>query len=104
MPPAGKVASNRHPCSTSFKTIGFDVNDPDRIGLGNAAIERGLASALEVGPSTVAWKIRNRAGELRGWTMDFRGGDYGGDFLGRAADAIFGLVVNSREEAIYFRA
>lgn len=89
---------------TAFKTVGFDMNDPAKIGLGNPAIERGLARALEVGPSTVAWKIRNRAGELRGWTMDFRGGDYGGDFLSRAAGAIFGLVVNSREEAIYFRA
>ncbi|ANY21203.1 hypothetical protein A6F68_02713 [Tsuneonella dongtanensis] len=89
---------------SAFMAIGFDPARPGPIGLGNPAIERGLTRALEAGPSTVAWKIRNRGGELRGWTMDFRGGDYGGDFLSRAAGAIFGLVVNSPQEAIYFRA
>jgi hypothetical protein len=99
-PPGPRMAA----LVASFGAAGVDLDrrfDPQAL---DPAVARGLERALQKGPELVAWRIRHRGERVRGWNLDLTGGDFGDDTFLRAAGVTYGLVVNTPQESLYFRA
>jgi hypothetical protein len=62
-----------------------------------AALENGIAE----GEKIIDAKVQNLGMKVNGWAVNLDTGNYGTDYLLRAAVAKFGLGANSPEEAVY---
>jgi hypothetical protein len=62
-----------------------------------AALENGIAE----GEKIIDAKVQNLGMKINGWLVNLDAGNYGTDYLLRAAVAKFGLGANSPEEAVY---
>lgn len=69
------------------------LDEPTRKGLTRAALEA---------PQMMKWKVKYRGTPYPTRWNNLRPGDYGVDYLDRAAGALEGLFVHDREEAVYF--
>lgn len=65
---------------------------------------KGLAQAAADGPDIMKWKVKYRGTPYPTRWNNLRPGNYGFDYLDRAAGALEGLFVHDREEAEYFSA
>ncbi len=63
---------------------------------------KGLAQAAADGPEIMKWKVKFRGTPYPTRWNNLRPGDYGFDYLDRAAGALEGLFVHDRQEAEYF--
>lgn len=98
-PPGPRMAA----LVSSFAAAGVDLDRPFDPQALDPAVARGLERALQKGPELVAWRIRHRGEQVRGWNLDLTGGDFGDDTFLRAAGVTYGLVVNTPQESLYFR-
>ena len=64
----------------------------------------GLKQAILEGDRLIDQKVLNRGTRVNGWTLDYKLGNYGKDYLLRAAVAKAGLGANTPEESVYFQA
>jgi len=55
-----------------------------------------------MGPRIMKWKVKYRGTPYPTCWNNLRPGDYGVDYLDRAAGALEGLFVHDRQEAVYF--
>ncbi|MNK75722.1 hypothetical protein D3C87_952670 [compost metagenome] len=65
-------------------------------------IQKGLARAAAESQKVMLWKVKYRGQPYPSRWNNLRPGDYGFDYLNRAAGALEGLFVHNREEAVYF--
>lgn len=80
----------------------IEVGKPfDELSLDAAAL-RGLARAANDSPLMMKWKVKYRGTPYPTRWNNLRPGDYGFDYLDRAAGALEGLFVHDRDEAEYF--
>jgi hypothetical protein len=73
--------------------------DPDKL---DDPTRKGLARAALIGPQIMKWKVKYRGTPYPTRWNNLRAGDYGVDYLERAAGALEGLFVHDRAEAVYF--
>ena len=81
---------------------GIEVGKPFDPSKLDEPARRGLARAEEMGPQIMRWKVKYRGTPYPTRWNNLRPGDYGFDYLDRAAGALEGLFVHDREEAEYF--
>ncbi len=74
----------------------FDAEKVDK------STRNGLARAALMGPQIMKWKVKYRGTPYPTRWNNLRPGNYGVDYLDRAAGALEGLFVHNREEAVYF--
>ncbi len=86
----------------SFKLIGIEPGQPMAVDKLSAATRKGLLRALADGRDIMKWKVKYRGTPYPTRWNNLRPGDYGFDYLDRAAGALEGLFVHDREEAVYF--
>ena len=84
----------------------------DSIGIGpgltpsdtkNDTIRMALENGIAEGEKIIDTKVKNLGMKVNGWLVNLDVGNYGPDYLLRAAVAKFGLGANSPEEAVYPR-
>ncbi len=73
--------------------------DPEKL---SERMRKGLARAATMAPQIMKWKVKYRGTPYPTRWNNLRPGDYGVDYLDRAAGALEGLFVHDREEAVYF--
>lgn len=73
--------------------------DPDTL---DEPTRKGLARAALIGPEIMKWKVKYRGTPYPTRWNNLHPGDYGVDYLDRAAGALEGLFVHDRQEAVYF--
>lgn len=81
---------------------GITVGAPMDVDALSEPMRRGLARAAAEGPQIMTWKVKYRGTPYPSKWNNLRPGDYGVDYLDRAAGALEGLFVHDREEAEYF--
>lgn len=81
---------------------GIIVGEPMDISKLDDPSHKGLARAAVEGPQIMKWKVKFRGTPYPTRWNNLRPGDYGFDYLDRAAGALEGLFVHDREEAEYF--
>jgi hypothetical protein len=86
----------------SFAMIGLIPGKPFNAKALPAPVRAGLVRALTDAPAIMKWKVKYRGTPRAGKWNNLRAGDYGYDYLDRAAGALEGLLVHNREEAVYF--
>lgn len=72
--------------------------DPDKL---DEPTRKELARAALTGPQVMRWKVKYRGTPYPTRWNNLRPGDYGVDYLDRAAGALEGLFVHDRQEAVY---
>ncbi|HYJ00936.1 MAG TPA: DUF1254 domain-containing protein [Nitrososphaeraceae archaeon] len=99
------MADNQPPVADSKVLAKFDS-----IGIGpdltpsdtkNDTIRAALENGIAEGEKLIDAKIQNLGMKVNGWFVNLDVGNYGTDYLLRAAVAKFGLGANSPEEAVY---
>ena len=99
------MADNQPPVADSEVLIKFDS-----IGIGpdltpsdtkNDTIRAGLENGIAEGEKLIDAKIQNLGMKINGWLVNLDIGNYGTDYLLRAAVAKFGIGGNSPVEAVY---
>ena len=78
------------------------VGKPFDPGALDEPMRAGLAQAAEDGPEIMNWKIKFRDAPYPTRWNNLRPGDYGFDYIDRAAGALEGLFVHDRDQAEYF--
>jgi len=73
--------------------------DPERL---DEPTRKGLVRASRMGSQIMKWKVKYRGTPYPTRWNNLRPGDYGVDYLDRAAGALEGLFVHDRQEAVYF--
>jgi hypothetical protein len=73
--------------------------EPDKL---SEPMRKGLAHAAKMAPQIMKWKVKFRGTPYPTRWNNLRPGNYGFDYLDRAAGALEGLFVHDREEAEYF--
>lgn len=73
--------------------------DPEKL---DEPTHKGLVRAALMGPQIMKWKVKYRGTPYPTRWNNIHPGTYGVDYLDRAAGALEGLVVNDRQEAVYF--
>jgi hypothetical protein len=73
--------------------------DPEKL---DEPTRKGLARAALMAPQIMKWKVKYRGTPYPTRWNNLRPGNYGVDYLDRAAGALEGLFVHDREEAVYF--
>jgi hypothetical protein len=86
-----------------FKSIGIGPGlTPSSEEAANATIKQALQKGIEQGERLIDEKVRNLGTIVNGWSINLdQVGDYGTDYLLRAAVAKTGLGANSPQEALY---
>jgi hypothetical protein len=64
----------------------------------------GLKQAISEGDRLIDQKVSNLGTMVNGWTVNYTIGNFGKDYLLRAATAKTGLAANTAEESLYFTA
>ena len=72
--------------------------DPDNL---TADQKKGLMRALNAAPQIIEYAGRNLGTKNNGWSMMFKGGKYGNDFLSRASINFRAGGLNTKERALY---
>ena len=99
------MADNQPPTADSNVLVKFDS-----IGIGpgltpsdtkNDTIRMALENGIAEGEKIIDTKVKNLGMKVNGWLVNLDVGNYGTDYLLRAAVAKFGLGANSPEEAVY---
>ncbi len=99
------MADNQPPVADSEVLVKFDS-----IGIGpgltpsdtkNDTIRAGLENGIAEGEKIIDEKIQNLGMKVNGWLVNLDVGNYGTDYLLRAAVAKFGIGANSPVEAVY---
>ena len=67
----------------------------------NDTIRAGLENGIAEGEKIIDAKIQNLGTKINGWSVNLDTGDFGTDYLLRAAVAKFALGANSPQEAVY---
>jgi hypothetical protein len=84
-----------------FETIGIGPGKMPSVQVTNDTIRKAMENGIVEGEKLIDEKVRNVGTIVNGWSVNLEIGDYGTDYLLRAAVAKIGLFANSPEEAVY---
>ncbi|NSX13403.1 DUF1254 domain-containing protein [Cupriavidus taiwanensis] len=89
------------PITGQFKRIGIGLDKPFDAALLPEPTKRGLVRALQDGIAAVKRVAMDSGSRVNGWNMEFKGGEYGTDYLLRSAIAYKQLGLNKALRALY---
>ena len=89
------------PVTDQFKRIGFGLDKPFDVASLSAPTKRGLTRALQDGMAAVQRVAKDSGSRVNGWNMEFKGGEYGNDFLLRSAIDYKQIGLNKALRALY---
>jgi hypothetical protein len=89
------------PVTDQFKRIGIGLDKPFDAASLSEPIKRGLTRALQDGMAAVKRVAMDSGSRVNGWNMEFKGGEYGNDYLLRSAIAYKQLGLNKALRALY---
>ena len=89
------------PVTEQFKRIGIGLDKPFDAASLSAPTKRGLTRALQDGMAAVQRVAKDSGSRVNGWNMEFKGGEYGNDFLLRSAIGYKQLGLNKALRALY---
>lgn len=81
---------------------GITVGEPMNVDALSEPTRKGLARAAADGPQIMKWKVKYRGTPYPSRWNNLEPGDYGVNYLDRAAGSLEGLFVHDRDEAEYF--
>ncbi|XIA66283.1 hypothetical protein ACFIOY_09810 [Bradyrhizobium sp. TZ2] len=84
------------PVTDQFRRIGIGLDKPFDAASLSAPTKRGLTRALQDGMAAVQRVAKDSGSRVNGWNMEFKGGEYGNDFLLRSAIGYKQLGLNRR--------
>jgi hypothetical protein len=89
------------PITDQFRRIGVGLDKPFDAAALSEPTKRGLARALQDGMAAVQSVAKDSGSRVNGWNMEFKGGEYGYDYLLRSAIAYKQLGLNKALRALY---
>jgi hypothetical protein len=89
------------PITEQFRRIGIGLEKPFDAASLSEASRRGLARALQDGMAAIQSVAKDSGSRVNGWNMEFKGGEYGHDYLLRSAIAYKQLGLNKALRALY---
>jgi len=89
------------PITDQFKRIGVGLDKPFDAATLSEPTKRGLNRALQDGMAAVKRVAMDSGSRVNGWNMEFKGGEYGTDYLLRSAIAYKQLGLNKALRALY---
>ena len=95
---------DEYPLLTRFAQVGIGLNRRPSREIQDQATIDGLKQAILEGQQLIDQKVSNLETTVNGWTVTYKAGNYGKDYLLRAAMAKARLAANTDEESLYFRA
>lgn len=85
-----------------FKGIGIELGNPFNPAALDPLIRKGLVRAIADAPGIMQWNIKTRGTTYESGWVNVPEGQYGLNFINRAAGAVAGLIVHDYDEGIYF--
>lgn len=89
------------PVTDQFKRIGIGLDKPFDVNALSEPTKRGLTRALQDGMAAVKRVAADSGSRVNGWNMEFKGGEYGNDYLLRSAIGFKQLGLNKALRALY---
>ncbi|HEV7317185.1 MAG TPA: DUF1254 domain-containing protein [Ensifer sp.] len=89
------------PVTDQFKRIGMGLDKPFDAASLSEPTKRGMTRALKDGMAAVQRVAADSGSRVNGWNMEFKGGEYGNDYLLRSAIGFKQLGLNKALRALY---